>query len=315
MMDSIDSGLSTGYMIGRDSGNGCNGNGMGWGMDGWWGLIIILALFGYGGFGNGWGNGGFGGNNGAANYIPYAVGNSYTDSAIQRGFDNQAVISKLDGINSGLCDGFYAMNTGMLNATNNLSSAICNLGYEQAQLNNATNVAIMQAQNAIQTQNSDCCCRTQTAIAGVQNAITGLGCSLGREIERGFCDVNYNMATNTNALMVQSANNTRDIIDSQNAGTRAILDYLCQDKISTLQAENQALRLSASQQAQNVAIGAMITASEANILRRTGSDCPIPAYVVPNPNCCYGPFGYNGYNGFNGYNNNSSCGCGCGCNN
>lgn len=60
-------------------------------------------------------------------------------------------------------------------------------------------------------------------------------------MERGFADINYNMATNTCAIQTSMANHTRDIIDSQNAGTRAILDYLCQEKISDLQSENQAL--------------------------------------------------------------------------
>ena len=80
---------------------------------------------------------------------------------------------------------------------------------------------------------------------------------------------------------------TRDIIDSQNAGTRAILDFLTQDKISTLTAENQALKFQASQTAQNAFITANQDAQTAELIRRLGADCPIPAYVVPNPNCCY----------------------------
>lgn len=158
MYDSDNSAL-TGFLAGRaDNGNNCNGGnggfGFGGGWDGLWGIIILAMIFGWGN--GGWGNGFGGGNNGAANFIPYAVGNSYTDSSLQRGFDTQTIIGKLDGINAGLCDGFYAMNTGMLNATNNLSAAVCNLGYEQAQLNNATNVAIMQGNNAIQNQLSEC---------------------------------------------------------------------------------------------------------------------------------------------------------------
>lgn len=150
MTNSNDS-LATGYMMGRDSGNGYNNGGMGWGGDWFWGIILIALLF-NGGWGNGFG-GGFGGGNGA---VPYAIGSTFTDSSLQRGFDTQTIIGKLDGINAGLCDGFYAMNTGMLNATNNLSAAVCNLGYENAQLSNATNVAIMQGNNAIQNQMSEC---------------------------------------------------------------------------------------------------------------------------------------------------------------
>lgn len=90
----------------------------------------------------------------------------------------------------------------------------------------------------------------------------------------------------------------------------------CQDKISTLQAENQNLKLAASQANQNAVLQAAISANTAEIIRRTGNDCPIPAYVVPNPNCCYGNgfggFGFGGFNGFGDFRNgNGSCGCGC----
>ena len=70
-----------------------NGNNSGWGAEGsWlWIIIVIFAIFGWGGFGNGFGGNGMNG----------GVG-----SEIQRGFDNQAVVSKLDGITNGLCDGF-----------------------------------------------------------------------------------------------------------------------------------------------------------------------------------------------------------------
>ena len=129
----------------------------------------------------------------------------------------------------------------------------------------------------------DCCCTTQRAIDGV----------------------NYNLATQTNALQNTMNTNTRDIIDATNAGTRAVLDFLTQDKIATLTAENQSLKFQASQTAQNAFITANQDAQTAELIRRLGRDCPVPAYVVPNPNCCYGnPVGvsYGGYN-------NGGCGC------
>lgn len=108
--------------------------------------------------------------------------------------------------------------------------------------------------------------------------------------------VNYNMATNTCALQNTMNNNTRDIIDSQNAGTRAILDYLCQDKIATLQAENNDLRRAASQDRQNALLTTAMSAQAQQIINAV-NPTPIPAYQVPNPNVYYG------------------CGCntGCGC--
>lgn len=133
--------------------------------------------------------------------------------------------------------------------------------------------------NTIGHQISDCCCQTQRAIDGV----------------------NYNMATQFANLQNTMCGNTRDIIDSQNAGTRAILDFLTQDKIATLTAENQSLKFAASQANQNAFITANQEAQTAEIIRRLGPT-PVPAYVVANPNCCYGnPVGI-GYN----------AGCGCG---
>lgn len=233
---------------------GGNRNDGAWGDGGWWVLIILFALFG------GWGGYGFGGNGGGG-YTATAA----TQADIQRGFDNSAVISKLDGITNGLCDGFYAVNNGMLTGFNTIQQAI-----------NADTVAGMQNANAIQSQLANCCCETREAIQGV----------------------NFNMAQNTCALQNTMNNNTRDIIDSQNAGTRAILDYLCQDKIATLQAENNDLRIAASQDRQNALLTTAMTAQTNQIINAVNPS-PIPAYQVPNPNT-YIPYG---------------CGCntGCGC--
>ena len=131
-----------------------------------------------------------------------------------------------------------------------------------------------------------CCCETQ------------------RLIERGFADTNYNLATQFCETRNAIHNSTRDIVDNQNCNTRAILDFLTQDKISTLQAENQTLRFQASQSAQNAFITANQEAQTAELIRRLGRDCPVPAYVVPNPNCCYQPvaFNYGGGCGGNGFN-------------
>lgn len=262
---------------------GGNGNGMsGWGDGAWWVIILFALIFGWGNNGwggNGWGGNGWGGNGGiggGAQYIPYQMGNNYTDAAIQRGFDNQAVITKLDGITQGICDSTYALNNAITNGFNN------------------TNMAMMQGFNGVErgfcnlsAQLASCCC----------------------DIERGIDGVNYNMAKNTCDLQNTMHNNTRDIIDSQNAGTRAILDFLTQDKISTLQAENQSLKFQASQTAQNAFITANQSAQTAELIRRLGADCPVPAYVVQPPtqvsfptNCC-GTF-----TGFSG-NGCGSCGC------
>lgn len=234
------------------TGNNRNNDGM-WGDGAWW--IVILLIFGWGGFGNnGWGNGNGMGSTAAA----------YTDSAIQRGFDNQAVISKLDGLSSGLCDGFYAMNNSMLTGFNGINTNIMQTGYGIQQAVNADTVANMQNTNALQAQLANCCCETREAIQGV----------------------NYNMAT-------QACQTRQAIADS----TRQVLDFLTQDKIATLTAENNDLRRAASQDRQNALLTTAMTAQTNQIINAVNPTA-IPAYVVPNPNAyAYG------------------CGCntGCGC--
>lgn len=245
-----------------------NKNDGGWGDgNGWWVLIILFAIFG------GWGNGGWGGNGANGGATPYAT-SALTQADLQRGFDTQSIVSKLDGISNGLCDGFYTQNTALMNGFHGVDNAICNLGYQTQQGFNTTNVALMQGQNALQSQFANCCCETREAIQGV----------------------NYNMAQNTCALQNTMNSNTRDIIDSQNAGTRAILDYLCNEKISSLQAENNDLRRAASQDRQSALLTTAMASQTQQIINAV-NPAPIPAYQVPNPNVYYG------------------CGCnsGCGC--
>lgn len=236
-------------------------NGNNWNDGSWlWFLIVVFAIFG------GWGNG-FGGFGGGTNG---GVG-----SEIQRGFDNQAVISKLDGISNGLCDGFYAMNNSILTGFNGINTNIMQTGYGIQQAVNADTVANMQNTNALQSQIANCCCETREAIQ----------------------DVNYNMATNTCALQNTMCNNTRDIIDSQQAGTRAILDFLTNDKIATLQAENNDLRRAASQDRQNALLTTTMAAQTNQIIDAV-RPTPVPSFPASN---------------LYGYAYGCGCNAGCGC--
>lgn len=236
MYEQSSNDFATGYAVGRDA-NGY-GNGMFGGDWSWW--IIILLLFGWGN--NGYGFGGFGG---------YGAGAVATQADLAAGFNNSAVINKLNdltlgqaGIQQTLCQGFNGVNTTILQGFNGVDNAVCTLGYN------------MQAGfNGLAHQISDCCCETRAAIADVKYA---------------------------------NERNTCDIIRAGQDNTRAILDFLTQDKIASLTAENQTLKFAASQSAQNAFITANQEAQTAEIIRRLGRDCPVPAYVVPNPNCCYG---------------------------
>ena len=240
---------------------GTRNSGSGWGDgDGWW--IILLFLFALGGWGNGYG-GGFGGGGSTREEIAY-------------GFDINGLENGIRGIQQGLCDGFYAMNTGMLNGFAGVQSTLCQ-GFSGVNAGMAQNTT-----DIIQTINADTIANMQNTNA-INAGITALGtqiaqccCDSRYESAKNFADLNYNMATQACDTRRAIADSTRDIIDSNNAGVRSILDFLTQDKIAALTAENQSLKFAASQSAQN-----------AYLVNALKEPCAIPAYVVPNPNCCY----------------------------
>lgn len=252
-------------------------NNSGWGDGGAWWIIIFLifAFLGWGrnGFGGGFG-GGFDGS--PFNYSPCCT------PATQQGLSDAFNFNQLDngirGVQNGLCDGFYAINSSIANLGSSLlqcccetKSAIATNGYEtrDAINTNANNInsnlcngfnGINQAISNLGFNLQDCCCQTQRSIDGV----------------------NYNMAKNTS-----------DIIQANNANTQRIIDTLTQNEITSLRTELQSaqLQLSNFSQTQNIV----------NQLR----PCPVPAYITCSP--------YTSYN-FNPYNyNNCGCGCGCGC--
>ena len=207
-----DDNMTMGYLMGQSEGN--NG-GFGNFGEGIWAVIILAILFGRGGLG---GFGGFGGGGEAA---------CATQADLAAGFNNSAVLNNLNdlklgqaGIQQTLCQGFNGVNTTVLQGFNGVDNAICTLGYQ-----NQTGF------NNLSRQMSDCCC------------------TIERQIERGFCDTNANIA----------------------AQTRSILDFLTTEKIDSLRAENQALRFQASQAAQNQYLVDQIR------------PCPVPAFITCNP--------------------------------
>ena len=212
-----------------------------------WAWIVILLLFGWGGRGFGGFGGGYGA--GAGCGAPCA-----TQADVRSAVDQQTLISKLDQQTYGLADSTYALNNAITNGFHGVDNAICNLGYN-----------VQSGFNGLSAQMAQCCCDTRAAISDVKCTIANEGCDTRHAIY----------------------NSTRDIIDNANANSRAILDFLTNDKIATLTAENQSLKFQASQTAQNAFITANQEAQTAELIRRLGRDCPVPAYVVPNPNCCY----------------------------
>lgn len=240
---SLSDGMPTMTMPVTPANNGSNG-GFGWGGDGAW-FLIVLFLFAF----LGWGNGGWGGNGNSGAADNYVLASDF--ATLQRQIDSAAstLERKGDITQQGLCDGFYAMNTTLLNGFAGVNQNMNN-GFQNAELSRCNQqAALMQQLNAMQMQNQECCCENRAAIAQVR----------------------YDMATQACDTRNTVQNATRDIIDANNQNSRAILDFLTQSKLSDLQTENQNLKLAASQAAQN------------NYLISQLRPCPSPAYITCNP--------------------------------
>lgn len=235
--------------------SGMFGDGAGFG--GWW--IILLFLFAFGGWGNGFG-GGWG--NGGANGVTADIGYN---------FDMHDVSSGIRDLASSTANGFYNLNTSLLTGFNGTQAQIANSGFETIQAINAGTVAGMQNTNALQAQ---------FAAHSADEALAN--CQLGNRVDTNFATLNYNLATEACADRTAITTGARDIIDNANANTRAILDFLVQDRITALQTENSTLKNQISQSEQNAyLINALRPAAE-------------PAYLVANPYTgVYGTYGYN----------------------
>ena len=230
------------------------GNGM-WG-DGSLIWLLILFLFAFNGNGFGFG-GGFGG------AMPYMMNNNI-DNGVQRGFDQQAVIgvingiqNAINGVQNSLCNGFAGVNQSVAN------------GFAQAEISaNARQMADMNQSFALQSALQQGCCDNRAATA----------------------DLKYTVATEACADRTAVTNALQAVTAQQNANTQRILDQLCQDKIDAKNEEIANLRtqlnlanLAASQNAQTSAIQAGQRAL-ANEVEQYVNPTPIPAYVVQNFN-------------------------------
>lgn len=257
------------------TGNNRNDGGFGDGYGSWW--IIIFLIFAFMGFGNrGWANNGSG-SNGSGVLDNYVLASDFATIQRQLSDNFSNLTSQARYIQNGICDSAYAtaqlingVNTNIAGSTAALQSALCQgfNGVNQGIL--ANGYATKDAIQGLSSQLASCCCATQRAIDGV----------------------NYNMATNTCSLQNTMNMNTRDIVDTVNANYRALHDEIVANRIedknaqiAAQQNEINALRLSASQANQN------------QYLIDQLKPCASPAYLVPNPNCCYN---YNVTSGCNG---------------
>ena len=229
-------------------------DGFGNGNGAWWIILFLFALgwggYGYGGYGNGGGNG--------------------VDAYMQRGFDQTAVMSGINGLTSAVANGFANAEVSRCNGQTNIL---------QAMNNNQMNT--IQGMNTLAMGLQNCCCENRASVA----------------------DLKYTVATEACADRSAISEALRDVIANNTANTQAILDKMCQQEIDALKTQNANLQtqlnmmnLAQSQTAQTAQILAD-NANQTTALEQYLAPVPRPAYIVANPNGC-------------NCGNNFGCGCG-----
>lgn len=244
--------LTSSEMSAADIAAVTNGNdGFGNGNGAWWIILFLFAL--------GWGNNGYG--NGGGNGV---------DAYIQRGFDQTAVMSGINGLTSAVANGFANAEVSRCNGQTNILQAM-----------NNNQMATTQGVNSLAMGLQNCCCENRASIA----------------------DLKYTVATEACADRNAVSEALRDVIANNTANTQAILDKMCQQEIDALKTQNANLQtqlnmmnLAQSQSAQTAQILAD-NASQTTALEQYLAPVPRPAYIVANPNGC-------------NCNTNFGCGCG-----
>ena len=224
--------------------------GGGYGNNGMWGdnflsWIIILLLFGGRGFGFG-GLGGFGGFGGLGGMLGGfgGWGSPYAQGVLTRADINDGfALQNLQNSQTSIKDA-------VTNGFHGVDTAVCQLGYNT-----------QQGFNNLASQLASCCCDLRTETQGIR----------------------YDIATSAAATQNTIQNATRDLMENSNANSRAILQALNDNYVRTLERENSDLRMNALISNSNAVNQAARDAQTAELLRRTGHDCPTAAYVVQPP--------------------------------
>lgn len=212
-----------------------------------------------GGFGNGWGGDwmswlllfvlfggwGYGGFGGG---FGGGYGGGFNAPGAQ-GWATRADLNEGFALN-GLQNGQTSIKDAVTNGFHGVDTAVCQLGYNT-----------QQGFNTLASQLASCCCETQSAIQGTR----------------------YDIATSAAATQNTIQNATRDLMENSNANSRAILQALNDNYVRTLERENSDLRMNALISNSNAVNQAARDAQTAELLRRTGHDCPTAAYVVQPP--------------------------------
>lgn len=275
-------------------GGGCGNGGFGFGGDGaWW--LLVLFLFAANGNSFGWGN------NGGNGAMPYIMNNT-TNNDLQRGFDQQAVMSGIGditgavtngfaGVNQALCGGFAGVNATVNNGFNN--AEVANNSRQMANMNQmfTLQTGIGSQLNGLQSQLAQCCCDNRLATANLNSTILSENCADRAALSDGIRDIIANQTANTQALINQTT-----------SAVQGVYDKICQlelnaknDRIAELQSQLAAANTAAMVGANTSRI-LSDNAAQTAALEQYLNPPAIPAYLVQNPRCCgnnYSPCGCN----------------------
>lgn len=193
----------------------------GWGSDIW---VILLVLFAFGGWGNGFGGGFGGGFNNALGYdFPWLLNgqngiNANTNSAIDQlattsalGDLSTAITSGFGNVQNSLCSGFAGINATVNGAQSAIAQQLYSNQIADMQTAFAGQTAMNQGFNSLGMNLQNCCCEQRAGIA----------------------DVKYTLATEACATRATDTQNTQSILNTINGGIQSIKDQLCQDKIDS----------------------------------------------------------------------------------
>lgn len=236
-------GFDMGALLGNLVGNQNNGLGNGEGI---WAIILIIALL--GGFRNGglFGNG----DNGSGSGV------NDVEAALQRGFDNQSVINKLNALENGQCSLGYD-NLAQINGVNNVIQQTGNSIMASLQ---SLLVALMQQGFTQSSQTKDCCCTIENLLQAA----------------------NYNRQADTCSIVNAINQAAQSIMQNDNCNYRNLYDQQVQLQMQQKDETIAQLR-SQLDRCDNRADNAAQTAQIITTLKEPN---PVPAYVVSNPNVC-----------------------------
>lgn len=243
-------------------GGGYGNDGFGFGGNSAWWLIILLLIF-----GNGWGNGfGFGGGGGM---MPWMLNNT-TNNDVQRGFDQSAVMTSLNGITGAINNGFA-----------NAEISRCNAQANVLQTLNTNQAATLQSMNSLAMGLQNCCCENRAGLADLKYTVATENCADRTALSEGLT-----------SMMMANNTNTQNLMNTVNSGIQTVMDKICQleldgknQQIAELQAALNEANRRASQNDQTAQILAGQRAL-ANEVEQYVMPTARPAYIVQNPNCC-----------------------------